>query len=193
MTSHSYRLFAAVVMEALRNTNDHVPMMRKLTSTIDAKIPSYFVRRLKLRFGIIKVKQFRPTVHFERISRSSSIDSLSTNDSFYTFFNPGTISQCSDVSGLSVSSSDSGIGTPSDHSISVYDYLTLGETNDNRKPMDRNHLEHLYARLESYSVDMMLRKVERVNKLSDEVLAVERDLLEVIKIINNHQISFKLF
>ena len=57
MTSHSYRLFAAVVMEALRNTNDHVPMMRKLTSTIDAKIPSYFVRRLKLRFGIIKVKQ----------------------------------------------------------------------------------------------------------------------------------------
>lgn len=128
-------------------------------------------------------------------STLSSIQEQSLNARMFQVLPPdGDISVCDVIyAGLSVSSSDSGIGTPSDHSISVYDYLTLGETNDNRKPMDRNHLEHLYARLESYSVDMMLRKVERVNKLSDEVLAVERDLLEVIKIIDNHQISFKLF
>lgn len=166
-------------MEALRNTNDRVPMMRKITAAVDTEIPSYLLQRLKLRLGIVKPKQYRPTVHFEGLSRSSSIYSLSTNDSFQTFFNPGRISQCSDVSGLSVASSDSGIGTPSDHTISVYDYLTLDDPNDDRRPMDSIHLEHLYGRLESYAVDMMLRKIERVSKLSDEVLAVESNLLEI--------------
>lgn len=51
------RLFVSVVIEALRNTNDKVPMMRKLNSTIDSQVPSYFFKRLKLRLGLEKAKQ----------------------------------------------------------------------------------------------------------------------------------------
>lgn len=67
-----------------------------------------------------------------------------------------------------------------DHSISVFDYLTLGQQPyEDREPMDSVHMQHLYDRLESYSVELMLKKIERVQKLSDEVLSVETDLLEV--------------
>ena len=90
----------------------------------------------------------------------------------------GRISQCSDISGLSASSSDSGLGTPSDHSISLFDYLTLDRPQDDR-PLDEDHLEHLYGRLESYSVDMMLHKLDRVNKLGAEILSMEETLLDV--------------
>ncbi len=70
--------------------------------------------------------------------------------------------------------------TQSEHSISVFDYLTLGAPYDESDmPMDSNHLEHLYDRLESYSVDMMLRKVDRVEKLSNQLLGVESEMLEV--------------
>ena len=77
-----------------------------------------------------------------------------------------------------VSTSDSGLGTPSDHSISLFDYLTL-EQPPFERPMDDLHLEYLYDRLSSYSVDMMLRKMDRVHKLGDDVLSIESKLLEV--------------
>ena len=47
----------SVVIEALRNTKDKVPMMRKLNSTIDSQVPSYFLKRVKLRLGLEKTKQ----------------------------------------------------------------------------------------------------------------------------------------
>ena len=100
-----------------------------------------------------------------------------------SYVNQESLNHHTTCAGLSVASSDSGIGTPSDHTISVYDYLTLDDPNDDRRPMDSIHLEHLYGRLESYAVDMMLRKIERVSKLSDEVLAVESNLLEVCRLI----------
>ena len=75
-----------------------------------------------------------------------------------------------------------------DHSISVFDYLTLGQQPyEDREPMDSVHMQHLYDRLESYSVELMLKKIDRVQKLSDEVLSVETDLLEV-SFIFLHQI-----
>ena len=62
----------------------------------------------------------------------------------------------------------------------MFDYLTLGQQPyEDREPMDSVHMQHLYDRLESYSVELMLKKIERVQKLSDEVLSVETDLLEV--------------
>ena len=79
---------------------------------------------------------------------------------------------------LGISASDSGLGSPSDHSISLFDYLTL-EHPPFDKPMDDLHLDYLYDRLSTYSVDMMLHKVDRVNKLGDDVLSIESKLLEV--------------
>ena len=78
-----------------------------------------------------------------------------------------------------MSSSDSGLGTTSDHSVSVFDYLTLERPQALDRPMDEEHLEHLYGRLESYSVDMMLHKLDRVNKLSEEILSMEEALVDV--------------
>lgn len=77
-----------------------------------------------------------------------------------------------------ISTSDSGLGTPSDHSISLFDYLTL-EHPPFEKPMDDLHLDYLYDRLSTYSVDMMLHKVDRVNKLGDDVLSITSKLIEV--------------
>jgi len=48
-------------------------------------------------------------------------------------------------------------------------------------PLDEDHLEHLYGRLESYSVDMMLHKLDRVNKLGAEILSMEETLLDIRK------------
>jgi len=181
------KLFVSVVIEALRNTKDKVPMMRKLNSTIDSQVPSYFLKRVKLRLGLEKTKQYRPTVHFEGLSRSSSFDTLSTTDSFQTYFNPGRISQCSDVSGFSEFTSAT---HSDDHSISVFDYLTLGQQPyEDREPMDSVHMQHLYDRLESYSVELMLKKIDRVQKLSDEVLSVETDLLEMSEPSNSQKAS----
>ena len=77
-----------------------------------------------------------------------------------------------------ISTSDSGLGSHSDHSLSLFDYLTL-EQPPSEKPMDDLHLEYLFDRLSSYSVDMMLRKMDRVIKLGDDVHSIESELLEV--------------
>ena len=79
---------------------------------------------------------------------------------------------------VGISSTDSGMDSPSDHSISLFDYLTL-EHPPFGKPMDDLHLDYLYDRLSTYSVDMMIHKLDRVNKLGDDVLSIESKLLEV--------------
>lgn len=77
-----------------------------------------------------------------------------------------------------MSSSDSGLGTPSDHSLSLFDYLTI-ENPPSEKPMDSMHLDFIYDRVSTYSVDMLLHRFERVNRLGEDILAMENKLLEV--------------
>nr|CAB3264907.1 polycystin-1 [Phallusia mammillata] len=131
-----------------------------------------------MRLGIIKTKQYRHRVHFEGMSTPSSRGSMNSLDSFGTCFTPGRISQCSDASALSLSSSDSGLGTPSDHSLSLFDYLTI-ENPPSEKPMDSMHLNFIYDRVSNYSVDMLLHRLDRVNKLGNDILVMENKLLEV--------------
>ena len=83
---------------------------------------------------------------------------------------------------IGISSTDSGMDSPSDHSISLFDYLTL-EHPPFGKPMDDLHLDYLYDRLSTYSVDMMIHKLDRVNKLGDDVLSIESKLLEVCYVL----------
>lgn len=54
----------------------------------------------------------------------------------------------------------------------------------NTKPfLPRSYLSASF-RLESYSVDMMLHKLDRVNKLGAEILSMEETLLDVSDIIH---------
>jgi len=56
--------------------------------------------------------------------------------------------------------------------------LTI-ENPPSEKPLDSVHLDYLYERISLYSVDMLLHRFERVNKLSDDVYNIETKLLEV--------------
>jgi len=56
--------------------------------------------------------------------------------------------------------------------------LTI-ENPPSEKPLDSVHLDYLYERISLYSVDMLLHRFERVNKLSDDVYNIETQLLEV--------------
>ncbi|CAK8694950.1 polycystin-1-like [Clavelina lepadiformis] len=168
------RLFAVILIKEYKEAR--LRNKRPRYGVHDHDILNYMIQRVKMRLGIIKPRQYRPTVHFEGMSLASSRSSFISLDSLGTCFTPERISQCSDASG--VSSSDSGLGTPSNHSISLFDYLTL-EHPPFEKPMDDLHLDYLYERLSSYSVDMMLKRFERVNKVSDDVLIIESKLLAI--------------
>nr|XP_039248314.1 polycystin-1-like [Styela clava] len=169
------RIFAAILINEYKFSHGRKSHLR--TDVPDYEILKHLIARIKMRLGIIKPKQYRPMVRFEGMSTPSSRGSFMSLDSFDTCFMPGRISQCSYATGISSSSSDSGFGTPSDHSISVYDYLTLDQPSDT--PMDNQHLDYLYNRLSNYSVDMMLHRFERVNVLTNEVTDMESEALEI--------------
>ncbi|XP_078490549.1 LOW QUALITY PROTEIN: polycystin-1 [Ciona intestinalis] len=170
------RLFSAIYIQEYKDAK--FKLRRVPLNIPDYEMIPYMFQRLKLRLGITKPKQYRPTVRFEGMSTPSSRGSFLSTDSFGTCFTAGRLSECSDGSGISLASSDSGLGTPSGHSLSLFDYLTL-EHPPYEKPMDSIHLDYLYNRLSSYSVDMMLVRFQRLNKISDDVWNIEKTLLEI--------------